>query len=143
MDTSAVGLISIDLSNYQLDWSLLGNGNLVKFIYIRSRSGLETILEYAASLHLFPWLFKAVTADRPTVRCALTFLSITCPGISKRCERCGKEFLKEQVEPTEEGLTTNNEAETSANMADRSPSLASWLFRRFDVCPYCGGKYVG
>lgn len=112
-------------------------------IYLSYMSGVYTILEHAASVHLCKWMFKAVTADQLTVRCALTFLAITRPGISKYCERCGKEFLNEHVEPTGETHTAGNSGETPCNLTDRQPSLACWLFQRFDVCPYCGGKYVG
>lgn len=35
--------------------------------------------------------------DRSLVRCSLTFLAIQEPGISKYCERCGKEYLVEEA----------------------------------------------
>ena len=68
------------------------------------------------------WIFRLI---KTIARCALTFLPITEPGCSKRCETCDREFLNEE--------DLENES--------IKPSLASFLFDRFDVCPYCGGKY--
>lgn len=82
--------------------------------------------------------------DSITVRCALTLIAITRPGISKRCERCGKEFLNEHIETAEEDtISTNHKYGIYQDLTVRQPSLACWLFKKFDVCPYCGGKYVG
>ena len=84
-------------------------------------------------------------ANAGIVRCALTFLAITSPGISKRCERCGREFLNEHVEPVKENtiITVNDDDDDHRRPKVRQPSLACWLYRKFDICPYCCGKFVG
>ncbi|KAI9872282.1 MAG: hypothetical protein M1830_001825 [Pleopsidium flavum] len=46
------------------------------------------------------------------VRCALTFLAIQEPGISKYCERCGKEYL------SEEALLDNDESQKASHQPD-------------------------
>ena len=93
-------------------------------------------------LHTTQWFLFALlpyailicmVSNQAIVRCALTFLAITSPGISKRCELCGREFLNEHVVTVEEDRV----------FGAHQPSLACWLFRKFDSCPYCGGKYIG
>ncbi|KAF3891466.1 hypothetical protein GTR04_4170 [Trichophyton interdigitale] len=59
-------------------------------------------------------------------RCALTFLSIQNPSISKRCCRCGRECL----DNTSEALGIEG-----------TKGLLAKLLERFDECPYCGGKF--
>lgn len=71
-------------------------------------------------------------------RCALTFIAITAPNISKLCERCDRTFLTERYGPYAEELAAATGEEPA-----RSPSLADRLFKHFDTCPYCGGKFVG
>lgn len=59
-------------------------------------------------------------------RCSLSFVAIQEPGISMYCAQCGKQFL----DPGRiEGMN--------------GPSLSQALFNRFDVCPYCQGKFRG
>ena len=59
-------------------------------------------------------------------RCSLSFLAIQEPGISMYCAQCGKQFLN----PGRiEGIN--------------GPSLSQALFQRFDVCPFCQGKFRG
>ncbi|KEF60815.1 uncharacterized protein A1O9_02377 [Exophiala aquamarina CBS 119918] len=59
-------------------------------------------------------------------RCSLSFLAIQEPGISMYCAQCGKQFLH----PSRiEGIN--------------GPSLSQALFNRFDVCPFCQGKFRG
>ena len=65
-------------------------------------------------------------------RCALTFLPITEPGFSKQCVDCDREFLNERL---------HQEMLNVSNPLEGWPSLARVLFDKFDVCPYCGGKY--
>ena len=87
---------------------------------------------------------QAAPANSIIVRCALTFLAITSPGLSKRCERCGREFLNEHFEPVKDdtALTIHDDDDHRGAMA-LQPSLACWLYRKFDICPYCCGKFVG
>ncbi|DAA74787.1 TPA_exp: Uncharacterized protein A8136_3103 [Trichophyton benhamiae CBS 112371] len=59
-------------------------------------------------------------------RCALTFLSIQNPSISKRCCRCGRECLDNTSE---------------AMGIEGTKGLLAKLLERFDECPYCGGKF--
>lgn len=59
-------------------------------------------------------------------RCSLSFVTIQEPGISKYCAQCGKQFLDLRKFDISSG-----------------PSLSQALFTKFDVCPYCNGKYRG
>lgn len=108
------------------------------------------------------------------MRCALTFLAIQEPGISKYCERCGKQYLTEEAllkdevsqgnsdrtdvevpAPTIGGHSHTNfddDAEAQASLMAQhqvsSPSnelapLVRMLFSNYDVCVFCGGKFVG
>ena len=65
-------------------------------------------------------------------RCALTFLPILEPGLSKQCADCGREYLNEMLHP---------EIQQESLIPGSTPSLANLLFDKFDTCPYCGGKY--
>lgn len=59
-------------------------------------------------------------------RCSLSFVAIQEPGISMYCAKCGKQFLD------------------PSRIEERSgPSLSQALFNRFDVCPFCQGKFRG
>lgn len=59
-------------------------------------------------------------------RCSMSFLAIQEPGISMYCSECGRQFLDPgKLKPAE------------------GPSLTQVLFDKFDVCPYCQGKYRG
>ncbi|KAK2861095.1 hypothetical protein FQN49_004549 [Arthroderma sp. PD_2] len=59
-------------------------------------------------------------------RCALTFLSIQDPSISKRCSRCEKECLDDN---------------SAALSKDEPGGLLRKVLNRFDECPYCGSKF--
>ncbi|EFR00453.1 hypothetical protein MGYG_03455 [Nannizzia gypsea CBS 118893] len=59
-------------------------------------------------------------------RCALTFLSIQDPSVSKRCCKCGRECL----DNTSEALGIEG-----------TRGLLAKILERFDECPYCGGKF--
>ena len=102
-------------------------------------------------------------------RCALTFLAVKEPGISKYCESCNREYLDDatlsQPQEPNDNIgddiefmdvdhqesaedTTANQGETpiTNNGSEPAPSeaiFAKTLFERFDVCPYCHGKYIG
>lgn len=59
-------------------------------------------------------------------RCSLSFVAIQEPGISMYCAKCGKQFLD------------------PGRIEEMSgPSLSQALFNRFDVCPFCQGKFRG
>lgn len=59
-------------------------------------------------------------------RCSLSFVAIQEPGISMYCAKCGKQFL-----------------DPSRIEEMSGPSLSQALFNRFDVCPFCQGKFRG
>jgi hypothetical protein len=59
-------------------------------------------------------------------RCGLSFVAIQEPGISKYCSKCGRQFLDPSKLEWPDG-----------------PSLSQVLFDKFDVCPYCQGKFRG
>ncbi|EXJ87916.1 hypothetical protein A1O1_04843 [Capronia coronata CBS 617.96] len=59
-------------------------------------------------------------------RCGLSFVAIQEPGICKYCAKCGRQFLDPGKLEFENG-----------------PSLSQALFDKFDVCPYCQGKFRG
>ncbi|KAF1816035.1 hypothetical protein P152DRAFT_454282 [Eremomyces bilateralis CBS 781.70] len=95
-------------------------------------------------------------------RCALTFLSIQAPGISKNCSICGLQYLAESfVIGDDSQLITEEPAgnnasntgredgeaskDTGGNMTDiprKQGTLAEVIFAAFDACVYCGGKFV-
>lgn len=118
------------------------------FLLVRNHQNPE-ISQVIIKLKLF-FLFKK------KARCALTFLAICQPGISKSCTRCNRAFLNEQhifrisssvTTITHEVSTTTTaeaqaEAEAEAENGEKD-DLAEMLFRRYDTCPYCGGKFVG
>ncbi|KAI9706103.1 MAG: hypothetical protein M1836_005509 [Candelina mexicana] len=102
-------------------------------------------------------------------RCALTFLAIQEPGISKYCGLCGVEYfhqdfvlkyLQKSVSAsvfTERGDGSNGNTtseveeeagviEDSAQDADNAGTPVSFvqiLLASYEVCVYCGGKFVG
>ncbi|KAI9798224.1 MAG: hypothetical protein M1835_002709 [Candelina submexicana] len=102
-------------------------------------------------------------------RCALTFLSIQEPGISKYCGLCGVEcfhqdfvqkYFQKSVSASvfaersdgSNGNTTSDVGEEagviedSAQDADNAGSPVSFvqiILASYEVCVYCGGKFVG
>ena len=103
-------------------------------------------------------------------RCALTFLAIQEPGISKRCGVCGAQYLNEWkmaglgrsvdagVEMADTAVETGDaradEAQNSVedewvqvshtkrSSIEPTTSLARLLFAAFDTCIYCSGKFI-
>lgn len=64
-------------------------------------------------------------------RCSLSFVAIQEPGISKFCSKCGRQFLDPgKMKP---GSPNHDNAD--------GPSLSQVVFDKFDVCPYCQGKF--
>lgn len=59
-------------------------------------------------------------------RCSLSFVAIQEPGVSKYCAKCGRQVLDPGKLEFPDG-----------------PSLSQALFDKFDVCPYCQGKFRG
>ncbi len=59
-------------------------------------------------------------------RCNISFVAIQEPGISKYCAKCGRQFLDVGKLKIPDG-----------------PSLSQALFDKFDICPYCQGKFRG
>ena len=89
-------------------------------------------------------------------RCALTFLPLLEPGITKRCFKCERECIDEeshlgvQMRLSQRSSSTDD-IESNVEYFDAAQeqterlksSLASILFDKFDTCPYCGGKFCG
>jgi hypothetical protein len=104
-------------------------------------------------------------------RCALTFLAIQEPGISKHCGVCGVQYLNEWKVPglgrlnvdarVEKADIVTQNADAQADEVPGLPdddwvqvshtktpsiepisSLARLLFAAFDTCIYCGGKFI-
>ena len=96
-------------------------------------------------------------------RCSLTFLAIQESGISKYCSLCEREFFDEIAYYNRLKVTHSQDSNDKTIMeidnlghggkilpqptqgGEPSPLSANglfWkLFRIFDTCPYCGGKY--
>jgi len=77
------------------------------------------------------WLIACIA------RCALTLLPILEPGCSKYCSTCKREFINEELHP-EISLFQGGQSPDSDQI---KPSLANLLFAKFDICPYCDGKF--
>ncbi|KAL1966168.1 hypothetical protein VTN77DRAFT_4720 [Rasamsonia byssochlamydoides] len=83
------------------------------------------------------------------VRCALTFLAIQEPGISKFCSLCGTEFLDITNREEEATTDTANGAGNPITIGEKEPEepvkdslyLYDTVVEFFDTCPYCGGKF--
>lgn len=95
-------------------------------------------------------------------RCAMSFLALQEPGITKVCGLCGLQYLNEGVLPatsgedmemadileTEGGQSvpgadawveiSHNESATKTH----KPTLVQLLFAACDICIYCGGKFT-
>ena len=79
-------------------------------------------------------------------RCNLTFLTIQEPGISKYCARCGRQFLDPGKAPaflSPQNGTDEVVGEGASEPSNSSQSLTYQLFRTFNICPYCDGKFKG
>ena len=90
-------------------------------------------------------------------------MTIQEPGISKYCDTCGREYLKEEfvlkdeaesdvglqmLDPfpyvRENGDETKIDGESGRPLVHVDPvSLAHILFKVHDVCLFCGGKFIG
>ena len=84
-------------------------------------------------------------------RCALTFLTIQAPGISRYCGLCGRSYLSENylLSPAPEENIRSEESHgvdvdmSDANSGPRRAFLLDMLVTAFDMCLYCGGRFVG
>lgn len=97
-------------------------------------------------------------------RCALTFVAIAKPGISKRCEVCNSQFLNEHAvipvkirDATEESIDTEQFAPEGSLNGNRTTlhqkfgkhearpamTMTQWLLRQYPRCPYCKGNFIG
>ena len=65
-------------------------------------------------------------------RCAITFLPILAPGLSKLCSDCHRQFINELAHP---------ELINAESASDNGLCLAKLLLEWFDTCPYCDGKF--
>lgn len=86
----------------------------------------------------------------------MTFLAIQQPGIARRCGICSRSFLSashllDQVDlaraPSSHG---DSDANVNEHMEDgfvesgeRNMGLLEIMMCALDVCPYCGGKFIG
>lgn len=100
-------------------------------------------------------------------RCALTFLSIMEPGISKSCRICNALYINEDTLPAINGtpseivksedetmvdgeaiggsgaaMTEDGQQQQRTNVIEPQVSLARLLFAACDKCILCGGKFV-
>ena len=96
-----------------------------------------------------------------TDRCALSFLAIQEPGISKFCDTCDREYLNEELLLQEDievmavlDATTNRDEvvesgelhsiESGGSLSeDKGDSLIRAMFRSYGVCIFCDGKFIG
>lgn len=105
---------------------------------------------------LLPSYLTHLCLTKHAARCALTFLPLLEPGITKRCMSCKREFLDEQSHPGIPMKVSQRLGPINISDSDFEPidpaqenrkrvkhSLAAVLFDRFDTCPYCGGKFCG
>lgn len=98
-------------------------------------------------------------------RCALTFVVMTKPGISKRCDACDRRFLnqyailpvevkKKAVEQVDIELLAIREPLDPSHISLRQnienhearaapTTMAQWLLDQYPTCPYCKGKFIG
>lgn len=157
---------------YQLlDGKLNRNGESTEGdIGVRSSSEICRICEGAIYLESVKW--ARCSNGHQFSRCALTFLTIQEPGFSKHCGVCGVQVFDEWkmlgVAPSSvrTNVKTSNAARNIQNHLDvevesaeqqqtgmqpshninlhgkPTASLARVLFAAFDVCIYCGGKFV-
>lgn len=89
-------------------------------------------------------------------RCTLTFFAIQEPGISRYCDTCRREYLHEDYAlndhsrhggkpaPGTKGMETSDNATMEGNVVSfDDESILQVLFRNYDVCIFCGGKFIG
>ncbi|MCJ1439212.1 hypothetical protein MMC27_008603 [Xylographa pallens] len=86
-------------------------------------------------------------------RCALSFLAIQEPGISKFCDTCGREYrneqqvLQEDIDSMPVMDVTSGNADSLGDevlpIRDNEHSLISELFRSHGICIFCEGKFIG
>ncbi|KAK5064825.1 hypothetical protein LTR84_000659 [Exophiala bonariae] len=89
--------------------------------------GLREICEVCSAPITFTSAASATcTNNHYFTRCSLSFVAIQEPGISMYCAKCGKQFL-----------------DPSRIEENSGPSLSQALFNRFDICPFCQGKFRG
>jgi len=85
-------------------------------------------------------------------RCALTFFAIQEPGISRYCDACSREYLHEDYAlntcrvdmnaPSPDGLEIFDNSKNPGNETE-GESILQTLFKDYDVCIFCGGKFIG
>ena len=107
-------------------------------------------------------LLQCILLINAAARCAITFQPLLQPGSSKRCLDCHREFINELLHPKfnslygEQAIDKYAEAENqeTTNTVTLDPgaertevgqsskrSLSTFLFQKFDTCPYCEGKF--
>lgn len=108
----------------------------------------------------FPSYFIVIIALIGLGRCALSFLAIQEPGVSKYCDTCGSEYLNEDrllegttgateviVARTEDynGMDKNKEVVQGFPVKSGSGatvSILQTLLNIYDVCIFCSGKFI-
>ena len=77
-------------------------------------------------------------------------MAIQAPGMSKYCEQCGREYLNdERIFPISVMKAKVEVSEGSSGimkdppvLGTREPTLARQVFKNFDKCIFCGGKFI-
>lgn len=146
---------------------------------LKSRAGVEGVDSPTAGLEsstsqeechfcASPIGFEDVTMARCSrghqfTRCALTFLSIQRPGISKRCGLCGLLYLSDfAIMPCRSGPASDRDSaepgrrlsgdaiDVSSRVDDDDDDdetgalpLSELLCQAVDACLHCGGKFTG
>lgn len=79
-----------------------------------------------------------------TGRCALTFLAIQAPRISKKCGLCDRQYLDDRYIVEEDPVVVEGPGHGVDGLVLETSkvSLTRILYAACDVCVHCGGKYV-
>lgn len=107
---------------------------------------LNNLVDICPACHEEPLYWKSMrqatcSKGHTWSRCALTFLPITEPRLTKKCMDCHREFLNERLHPEMKAKYDLTNKPKSTTQLDPNVSLANHLFELFDTCPYCNGKY--
>ncbi|MCJ1284681.1 hypothetical protein MMC26_004017 [Xylographa opegraphella] len=126
-----------------LDSIEIASGEFMKIVdqvnsFVKTRSTLEA--EIPANQRLLEYY-----------RCALSYMTIQEPGISKFCSTCGREYCNEQqvlqndvdAMPVLDVTGNGDDAENGVPSRDNEDSLISALFRSQGICIFCDGKFIG
>ncbi|KIW05516.1 uncharacterized protein PV09_03398 [Verruconis gallopava] len=100
-----------------------------------------------SSINFDEYAFAQCNKGHKFRRCALTFLAIQAPRISKSCGICGKQYLRSShVENQNPAAVRGDDVDMIDASADASAPtipLTELLLTACIRCIYCGGKFVG